>query len=501
MATMWRLLLFLKKTNMHVLELSIAELLAQYRSGKTTPTEVLKTYQAQVAKTEDDIKAFITLDWEQAFARAKALEQAGSKDLSLYGVPIGVKDVYMTKGMRTTAGSKILENYTATYTATAIEKLDQAGAIIIGKQNCDEFAQGTTTEFSGFYPTKNPYDLTKVPGGSSGGSAASVAARQVLASIGSDTGGSIRLPAAYCGSVAIKTTYGLISRYGLIAMASSFDTVGPITRTAEDAAHMLQAMVGHDPLDSTTHEREVEDYVSALSQDLSQIKIAIPKQANITSLPENIQAQVEATKNYVESLGGTVAEVDMPYLEKALAAYYVIVPAEVSSNMAKFDGIRFGEKADNTKNLLEHYMQTRDEFLGDEVKRRIMIGTYVLSSGYIDAYYKQAQKVRRLVADDFKRVFKEYDALLMPIAPNSPFELGAKLDDPLALYLIDMYTVTANVAGVPAVALPTGLVDSVPYGVQFLGSYFSEGKLLALAHQIEQQRGAFPTPGVVSYRD
>ncbi len=485
---------------MNILELSIRELLLAYRSGNITPTQVLEAYKAQTDKTEPAVKAFLTLDWDGAFERARELEAAGDTTLPLYGVPIGIKDVFMTKGMRTTAGSKILEHYTATYSATVVEKLIAAGAIIVGKQNCDEFAQGTTTEYSAYYPTTNPYDTTRVPGGSSGGSAASVAARQVLASIGSDTGGSIRLPAAYCGGVAIKTTYGLVSRYGLIAMASSFDTVGPITRTAADAAHVLQAIAGHDKHDSTTHQREAENYVASLDQDLSTIKIAVPRQANITALPEQLQIQIQATRQHVENIGGSVTEVDMPYLEKALAVYYVIVPAEVSSNMAKFDGIRFGERANGATNLLERYMQTRDAFLGDEVKRRIMIGTYVLSSGYIDAYYKQAQKVRRLIVEDFKKVFTQYDALLMPIAPSIPFKIGEKFNDPLSMYLIDIYTVTANVVGIPAVALPTGLVDGVPYGVQFMGSYFSERTLLALAHQIEQQRGAFPTPAVVKYQ-
>lgn len=482
---------------MNILELSIQELHSAYTSGALTPSDVLAAYKQQLEQVEPAVQAFISYDWEMAEYTAQSLSSKHIAELPLYGVPIGVKDVFMTKGRRTTAGSQILKDYIGTYTATAIAKLEKAGAIIIGKQNCDEFAQGATTEYSGFYPTKNPYDLTRVPGGSSGGSAASVAARQVLVSIGSDTGGSIRLPAAYCGSVAIKPTYGLVSRYGLIAMASSFDTVGPIARSAADAAAVLEVLAGHDAHDSTTHTREFVAYTKHLNDDLQGTKVAIPRQANISALPVELQAHITKAKDYVQELGGSVEEVDMPNLEAALAVYYIIVPAEVSSNMAKFDGIRFGSRVEDADNLLEYYMKTRDAFLGDEVKRRILMGTYVLSSGYIDAYYKQAQKVRRLVANDFNRVFRQYDALLMPIAPTPPFLLGEKSDDPLSMYLIDMYTVTANVAGVPAVALPTGLVDGVPYGVQFVGPYFSEQKLVALAHQIEQRRGAFPAPKIV----
>lgn len=480
---------------MDVFNFSIKELHQAVKDGEFSIPDILIEFKNKIETTEDKLNAFITLDWDRAWQRAQELEKEKSKHKNnlLYGLPTSIKDVFMLKGMRTTAGSKILENYTATYTATAVENLLDAGVIVLGKNNNDEFAMGASCENSAFYPTANPYDTSKVPGGSSGGSAASVAARQVVFSLGSDTGGSIRQPASFCGVVALKPTYGLVSRFGLIAMASSLDSVGPITKSVEDSAVVYNYLAKADRRDSTSWAAK-EDYLKALDKKVKGLKIGIPRQTNLEKLDEKLQKEINNSRAWLENAGVVFSEVDLPNLEKALAVYYIIMPAEVSSNLARFDGIRYGGVSGQAVDLLGHYFKTRGEFLGEEVKRRIMIGTYVLSSGYIEAYYKQAQKVRRMIADDCRDVFKQVDAMLLPTTPTTAFSLGEKISDPLQMYLSDIYTVLANLAGIPALSVPTGLVDGLPFGVQLLGPHFSEGMLLSLGNVIEKQRGEIPLP-------
>ena len=482
---------------MEITELSILGLHKAIMSGQISVPDVLSAFRQRIEATEPKLRAFISLDWDRAEARAEELEKnkVKHKESLLYGIPIGVKDVFMVNGMRATAGSKILENYQATYTATAVDNLLSAGVVIVGKNNNDEFAMGASCENSAFHPTYNPYDLSKVPGGSSGGSAASVAARQVVFSLGSDTGGSIRQPAAFCGAVALKPTYGLVSRFGLIAMASSLDTVGPITRTVEDTAAVYNYLTSYDKKDSTSQKAK-EDYLEFMEKSIKGLQVGIPRQAEIGKLDKALQVEIEKVKSWLEEAGASLVEVDLPNLDKALAVYYVIMPAEVSANLARYDGIRYGSTAEDSSDLLDFYMQTRGKYLGAEVKRRIMVGTYVLSSGYIDAYYNQAQKVRSLIFNDYQTAFTKVDALLMPTTPSTAFALGEKLKDPLQMYLGDIYTVSANLAGIPALSVPTGLVGGLPYAVQVLGPHFSEGRLLALGGIIEKSRGDLPAPKI-----
>ena len=482
---------------MGLADLTIKELHKGIAAGDFSIPDVLAAFRQRFEETEPKLQAFISTEWDKAQQRAEDLEKAkfGHENDWLYGIPVGIKDVFMVKGMRTTAASRILENYIAPYTATAVENLLSAGAIVVGKNNNDEFAMGASCENSAFHPTYNPYDLSRVPGGSSGGSAASVAARQVAFSLGSDTGGSIRQPAAFCGAVAMKPTYGLVSRYGLIAMASSLDTVGPITRTVEDTAIVYNYLVGFDKKDSTSRKVKVkEDYQQVLGKSVKGMKIGLPKQAEIGKLDSALQAEVQKAKEWLQSAGVSFVEVDLPNLDKALAVYYIIMPAEVSSNLARYDGIRYGQAHSKAKDLLDFYMKTRGEFLGSEVKRRIMVGTYVLSSGYIDAYYNQAQRVRRMLLSECEEAFSKVDAMLLPTTPSTAFALGEKLKDPLQMYLADIYTVLANLAGLPALSVPSGLVNNLPFAVQLVGSPLSEGKLLSLGRVIEEARGSLPQP-------
>lgn len=484
---------------MELTNLSIKELHKGIVGGDFSIPDVLEAFHRRFEITEPKIQAFINTDWEAAQRRAKDLEKnkAGHEDDLLYGIPVGIKDVFMVKDMRTTAASRILENYKAPYTATSVSKLLSAGAIVVGKNNNDEFAMGASCENSAFHPTYNPYDYGRVPGGSSGGSAASVAARQVVFSLGSDTGGSIRQPAAFCGAVALKPTYGLISRYGLIAMASSLDTVGPITKTVEDTAVVYNYLVGFDKKDSTSRKlKNKEDYQQALGKSVKGLKVGLPRQAEIEKLNPSLQAEIQKVKNWLEEAEVVFKEVDLPSLDKALAVYYIIMPAEVSSNLARYDGIRYGQSYRQASDLLDFYMKTRGEFLGPEVKRRIMVGTYVLSSGYIDAYYNQAQRVRRMLLSECRSAFSQVDAMLLPTTPSTAFALGEKSQDPLQMYLSDIYTVLANLAGLPALSVPSGLVDGLPFAVQFLGPHLSESRLLSLAKVVEELRGPLPEPNI-----
>ncbi|MGB0757709.1 MAG: Asp-tRNA(Asn)/Glu-tRNA(Gln) amidotransferase subunit GatA [Patescibacteria group bacterium] len=476
---------------------TVISLKGAMQAGELTPAEVLAEYKKHIEATDDTVKSFISHDWEAADKRVKELEVVkDKKSLPLYGVPIAIKDVLMIHGGKTTGGSKILENYSASFTATSVQRLLDAGAVVIGKTNCDEFAMGASTENSGFFVTKNPYDTDKVPGGSSGGSASSVAAYQAPAALGSDTGGSIRQPAAFCGVVGLKPTYGRVSRNGLMAMASSLDSVGPLTHTVDDAALLLSIIAGQDELDGTSSPLDVDDYAAALSEDVKGMRVGVPSEAEIEKLDDAVQEEFAKAKQWLMDAGVEVSEVSVPHLRDALAVYYIIMPAEVSSNMARYDGIRYGSHAEKTDDLLGHYMKTRGEFLGDEVKRRIMVGTYVLSSGYVDAYYVTAQKVRRIIQEDITRALEGVDALFFPTTPTTAFGIGEKADDPVQMYLSDIYTVSANIAGVPGISVPSGMIGSLPFGVQFIGKHFDEKTILRLAKQIEVARGPMPRPSL-----
>ncbi|OOE02078.1 aspartyl/glutamyl-tRNA amidotransferase subunit A [Anoxybacillus kestanbolensis] len=443
----------------------------------------------RIAEVEEKVQAFLTLNEEQARVKAKQLDEklATEKEFGLlFGMPIGIKDNIVTKGLRTTCASKILYNFDPIYDATVVERLNEADAVTIGKLNMDEFAMGSSTENSGFQLTRNPWDLERVPGGSSGGSAAAVAAGEVPFALGSDTGGSIRQPAAFCGVVGLKPTYGRVSRYGLVAFASSLDQIGPITRTVEDNAYVLQVISGLDPMDSTSANVDVPDYVSALTGDIQGLKIAVPKEYLGEGVSEEVRQSVLDALKVLEGLGATWEEVSLPHSKYALATYYLLASSEASANLARFDGVRYGYRTDNAKNLMEMYKQTRSEGFGNEVKRRIMLGTFALSSGYYDAYYKKAQKVRTLIKQDFENVFEKYDVIIGPTTPTPAFKIGEKTSDPLTMYANDILTIPVNLAGVPGISIPCGFVDGLPVGLQIIGKHFDESTIYRVAHAFEQ---------------
>jgi aspartyl-tRNA(Asn)/glutamyl-tRNA(Gln) amidotransferase subunit A len=455
---------------------------------KFTSVELTEACLAQIKKLDKKLNAFITVKGKEALEQASAVDKkisAGKKIGILEGVPVALKDNILVKDILATAGSKILENYVATYDATVVEKLRIAGAVILGKTNMDEFAMGASTETSYFGPTKNPHDETRVPGGSSGGSAAAVAANMCIYALGSDTGGSVRQPASFCGVVGMKPTYGAVSRYGLMAMASSLDQIGPIAKTAEDAEIIFDVIRGKDEMDSTTVELMSQKVRKSESRlDIKKLKIGLPKEYFIGGIDSGVEKVIRTSIEKLEKAGAKIVEVSLPHAEYALAVYYLIVPAEVSANMARYDGIRYGFRTEKAKNLLETYLKTRAEGLGDEVKRRIMLGTYTLSAGYYDAYYLQAQKMRTLIRGDFFKVFKEVDCLVMPTAPTTAFKIGEKINDPLTMYLSDVFTVSANVAGLPAISVPCGEVKKLPVGLQIMGKWFDEKIILELGKLI-----------------
>ncbi len=458
---------------------------------KISAVELLDLYNKKIEKVESKVQAFITLDIASAKQQAVLVDKKiakGEKISLLAGLPAGIKDVLMTKGIKTTAGSKILSKYQAVYDATVIKKLKQQDFVMVGKTNCDEFAMGSSTENSAFYPTKNPHDLACVPGGSSGGSAAAVAAGEVVYSLGTDTGGSIRQPAAFCGVVGLKPTYGLVSRFGLIAMASSLDSIGPFTNTVAEAAAVLNGLAGTDELDATTQKVTVPDYLASIKKDIKGKKIGLPKEYFVTGLDKNIKKIIMTLVDKLANSGAIIEEVSLPLTEYALPVYYIIMPAEVSANLAKFDGLRFGTRGKAQESLFAYYSQTRGEGFGDEVRRRVLIGTYVLSAGYVDAYYLQAQKVRTKIYQDFNKVFSQVDLLLTPTTPTTAFKLGEKLSDPLQMYLSDIYTVSANLAGHPGLSVPVGSVDNLPVGVQLMGPRFTEDLLFTVGAAIEKLR-------------
>lgn len=480
---------------MELHSLTIKQASEGLRKRDFSSRELTEAHLKRIETIDPKVKAFLTVTTEVALRQADAADQilrgeagSGRKDfLSLLnGIPMALKDVISTRGVNTTCGSKILENYVPIYDATIAQKLRRAGAVMLGKTNMDEFAMGSSTENSGFFPTRNPWNLDTVPGGSSGGSSAAVAAREAIFTIGTDTGGSIRQPAALCGVVGLKPTYGRVSRYGMIAFASSLDQFGPFTRTVEDCALVLQAIAGHDPLDSTSIDAPVPDYVAGLTGNIKGMRLALPKEYFVDGMEPGVANAVRAAVKKLEELGATVDEVSMPNTKYALSTYYIIAPAEASANLARYDGVKYGASDPNAHTMMEVFFKTRDTNFGREVKRRIMIGTYVLSSGYYDAFYLKAQKVRTLIKADFDRVYEKFDAVICPTSPTVAFKIGAKVNDPLAMYLNDVFTIPTNMAGLPGVSIPCGFSDGLPVGLQIIGPALGEEVVLKVAHAYEQ---------------
>ncbi len=467
---------------------SISELHSLLHKKELSVSELVQTSFDRIQTVDEKVKAFMTLNEEGAMQAAKALdEKLGTEEARglLFGLPVGVKDNIVTKGLRTTASSQLLSNFEPLHNATVVERLNAAETITVGKLNMDEFAMGSSNENSGYFGTRNPWNTGYVPGGSSGGSAASVAAGEVFFSLGSDTGGSIRQPAAFCGVVGLKPTYGLVSRFGLIAFASSLDQIGPITNTVEDNAYLLQSIAGHDKMDSTSANVDVPDYLSSLTGDVKGLRIAVPKEYLAEGVDEDVKNSVLQSLKKLEELGATWEEVSLPHSKYAVATYYLLSSSEASANLARFDGVRYGVRAE-AENLIDLYKKTRSEGFGDEVKRRIMLGTFALSSGYYDAYYKKAQKVRTLIKNDFEKVFEDYDVIIGPTTPTPAFKVGEKIDNPLTMYANDILTIPVNLAGVPAISVPCGLSNGLPVGLQIIGKHFDEKTVYRVAHAYEQ---------------
>jgi aspartyl-tRNA(Asn)/glutamyl-tRNA(Gln) amidotransferase subunit A len=468
---------------------TLAELSAGLASRRFSSVELTRESLARIERSQPQLNALITVTAEEALAAAAVADQrrAAGDAGPLTGIPLIHKDIFCTRGVRTTCGSRMLHNFISPYDATLVEHLRAAGTVMVGKANMDEFAMGSSNETSWFGPVRNPWDTTKVPGGSSGGSAAAVAARLTSIATATDTGGSIRQPAALCGVTGIKPTYGRVSRYGMIAFASSLDQAGVITVSAEDAALVLGAMAGFDPRDSTSVDAPVPDYVAGLGRPLKGLRVGILKEFFGEGLAPEIEAPVRAALEVLRAEGAEVREVSLPNLPLSVPTYYVVAPAECSSNLARFDGVRFGYRCENPRDLQDLYKRSRAEGFGAEVKRRIMTGTYVLSAGYYDAYYLKAQRVRALINEDFRRAFEQVDLLLGPTTPTPAFGLGDKTDDPITMYLNDIYTIGANLAGLPAMSIPCGFASGLPVGVQLIGPHFSEERLLNTAHQYQQR--------------
>jgi len=471
-------------------QLSIRELRSAVDDREVTVAEVTRSFLERIERQDERIRAFLTVDHEGALARAKELDRelarGEGKERLLAGIPLGIKDNIVTRGIRTTCGSRILENYLSPYDATVIRRLREEGAVLLGKTNCDEFAMGSSTENSAYFPTRNPWDLKRVPGGSSGGSAAAVAAREAPGALGSDTGGSIRQPAAFCGVVGLKPTYGRVSRYGLVAFASSLDQIGPMGNSVYDVALVLQALAGRDPKDSTSADQPVDDYLEGLGAGIKGLRVGVPREWFGSGLQEVVRASVEGAVGKLKDLGCSVREVTLPHTKYAISTYYIIAPAEASSNLARYDGVKYGYRSRHG-DLEEMFNRTRSEGFGEEVKRRIMIGTYVLSSGYYDAYYLKASRVRTLLRKDYLEAFREVDVIAGPTTPSLPFLIGEKTGDPLEMYLTDVYTVTASLAGIPGLVLPCGFSpERLPVGVQLLAPHFEEARLLRVGHALEE---------------
>ncbi|MBP7710992.1 MAG: Asp-tRNA(Asn)/Glu-tRNA(Gln) amidotransferase subunit GatA [Gammaproteobacteria bacterium] len=467
---------------------SVAEIAAALNRREVSSEELTRHFLGRIARLDGQLNSFVTVTEEQALRQAREADRrrAAGEGGPLTGVPMAHKDIFCTLGVRTSCGSRMLDPFVAPYDATVVERVAAAGMVMLGKTNMDEFAMGSSSETSFYGPVRNPWDPGRVPGGSSGGSAAAVAARLAPVATGTDTGGSIRQPAALTGLTGLKPTYGRVSRYGMVAFASSLDQGGPFARSAEDAAWLLSAMAGFDPRDSTSLDRPVDDYLAALDAPLEGLRVGLPKEYFGEGLDPRVGAVVEAAVRELEGLGARVREVSLPNSSLAVPVYYVVAPAECSSNLSRFDGVRYGHRCAEPKGLEDLYKRSRSEGFGAEVKRRIMIGTYALSAGYYDAYYLKAQQVRRLIADDFRRAFAEVDVLVGPTSPSTAFRLGEKTSDPVQMYLSDIYTIAVNLAGLPAVALPAGLVDGLPVGLQVIGDYFSEARLLNVGHRYQQ---------------
>ncbi len=482
---------------MNITDLTVHELQDKLAKKEITVLDITKAYLQNIEEKEDDIKAFVTILKDEALKQAEEVQgkiDEGEIKGEFAGIPIGIKDNICTKGVKTTCSSKMLENFVSPYDATVMEKINKENMIMLGKLNMDEFAMGGSTEYSYFHKTRNPWNLNKVPGGSSGGSAAAVAANLVPWALGSDTGGSIRQPSSFCGVVGLKPTYGLVSRYGLVAFASSLDQIGPITKDVKDSAILLNIIAGHDDKDSTSANQEKIDYVKALKNDVKGLKIGVPKEFFGEGINEEVKASLDKAIEMYKELGAEVEECSLDIAKYSLAAYYIIACAEASSNLGRFDGIRYTYRTKEFGNLKELYKKTRSEGFGPEVKRRIILGTYVLSSGYYDAYYKKAQKVRTLVMNEFKKAFEKYDVLLTPTSPTVAFDIGSKSNNPLEMYLADICTVSVNIAGLPGISIPCGLdKEGMPIGMQLIGKRFDESTILNAAYTFEQKFGTLGT--------
>ena len=476
---------------MDITELTVHELQEKLKNKKLTVTDITKAYVDRIEEKEADVEAFVTTLTDEALKQAKEIQtkiDSGEIEGEFAGIPIGIKDNICTKGIKTTCSSKMLENFVSPYSATVMQKISNENMIDLGKLNMDEFAMGGSTETSYFKKTKNPWNLTKVPGGSSGGSAAAVAANMVPWALGSDTGGSIRQPASFCGVVGLKPTYGLVSRYGLVAFASSLDQIGPITKDVKDSAMLLNLIAGHDEKDTTSVDMPKKDYVQALTGDIKGIKIGVPKEFFGEGINEEVKKSLEETIETYKKLGAEVEEFSLDIAQYSLATYYIIACAEASSNLGRFDGIRYTYRTPDFKDIKELYKKSRSEAFGSEVKRRIILGTYVLSSGYYDAYYKKAQKVRTMVCNEFNKGFEKYDVILTPTAPTVAFGIGEKTTNPLEMYLADICTVSVNIAGLPAISIPSGIdSNGMPIGMQLIGNKFQEEKILNIAYSFEKE--------------
>jgi aspartyl-tRNA(Asn)/glutamyl-tRNA(Gln) amidotransferase subunit A len=467
---------------------TLAQLSTALESKQISSEELTRLYLDRCKQFNDSLNCFITINEDEALVQAKQADKqrAENKNNPLAGIPVAQKDIFCTNGIKTSCGSKMLDNFIAPYDATVVEKMNVAGFVTLGKTNMDEFAMGSTNETSFYGPVKNPWDTEYVPGGSSGGSASAVAARLCPVATGTDTGGSIRQPASLCGITGLKPTYGRVSRYGMIAFASSLDQGGPMTQTAEDAALMMNVIAGFDERDSTSAEQPVDDYTEKLNDSIEGLKIGLPKEYFGEGLDSNIAKIVEEGIKELEKLGAKCSEIELPNTELSIPAYYVVAPAECSSNLSRFDGVRFGYRCKDPSDLSDLYCRSRGEGFGTEVKRRIMIGAYVLSAGYYDAYYLKAQQIRHLIRDDFQNAFKEVDVIAGPTATGTAFKLNEMINDPVSMYLSDIYTVSVNLAGLPAISMPAGFVNNLPVGMQLIGNYFEESRLLNIAHQFQQ---------------
>ena len=467
---------------------TLAELSQQLSCGALSSVELTQHFLERIKRLDPQLNSFISVTEELALTQAKNADNTRASGAAgpLTGIPIAHKDIFCTKGIKTSAGSKMLDNFISPYNATVVEKLNAAGTVTLGKTNMDEFAMGSSNETSYYGAVKNPWNTDYVPGGSSGGSAACVAARLTPAATGTDTGGSIRQPASLCGITGLKPTYGSISRWGMIAFASSLDQAGPMTQAAEDAALMMNVMSGFDSKDSTSNNREAPDYTADLTNSLEGLKVGLPKEFFKEGLDSGVQQVIEAAIKEIEGLGATVKEISLSTTDLAVPAYYVIAPAEASSNLSRFDGVRFGYRCKDPVDLEDLYKRSRAEGFGEEVQRRILVGAYALSAGYYDAYYLKAQKIRRLIKNDFDKAFADVDVIMGPTAPSAGFALGEKADDPVSMYLSDIYTIAVNLAGLPAISVPAGFTAGLPVGLQMIGSHFSETRLLNVAHKFQQ---------------